>query len=61
MFRGAVTHLSSLGGAEDRHGKPWASTVAILFIVIAAISLAVDLTVSLSGPTATPRVNLPAR
>jgi hypothetical protein len=50
MFRGAVTHLSSVGGGEDHHGTGWASAVAILFAVIAVVSFAVDLTISLSGP-----------
>jgi hypothetical protein len=50
MFRGAVTHLSGVGEEEDHHGTGWASAVAILFAVVAAVSFAVDLTISLSGP-----------
>ncbi len=46
MFRGAVTYLSSVGGGEDHHGTGWASAGA----VIAVVSFAVDLTISLSGP-----------
>lgn len=44
MLRGAVFHSPNDGGSRD-----WASIVAIVFAAIAAISWAVDLTVSLSG------------
>jgi len=62
MFRGTVPHFSPIGGAADHHGTGRASAIAILFAVIAAISFAIDLTISLSGPPpATTQLNRPVR
>jgi hypothetical protein len=48
---------STFGAPPDKehdHGVAWASVVAILFAAVAAVSFAVDQSVTLSNPPAPP-------
>ena len=50
-------HASTYGSPPDKerdHGVAWASVIAILFVVVAALSFAVDQSVTLSLPTPPP-------
>lgn len=49
MLRGAFAHFSAPHAEDHDHGNAWSSTVAIVFVAIAVLSLAVDLAVSLSA------------
>jgi hypothetical protein len=54
MRRDASFHSASPKNPHDRRGIAWASIIAILFIVAAAISFAVDQSVTLSNFPAPP-------
>ncbi len=49
MLRGAFAHFSAPHAEDHDHGNARGSTVAIIFVAVAVLSLAVDLVVSLSA------------
>ena len=55
MTPGASMDMNRPGGRRTEHGILWASIVAVLFAAVAALSFALDQTVTLSSlPTVQP-------
>jgi hypothetical protein len=50
MSRSAFMHHIAMAERRAEHSLAWASAVTIVFAVVAAISLAVDFSVTLSNP-----------
>jgi len=49
MYRATIFHPAAPGDPRRRHESGWASAAAILFAVVAVMSLAMELIVTLSA------------
>jgi hypothetical protein len=61
MSPGTSFHFFHRSEHEDDAGNTWALVVAILFAVVAAISFAVDQSVTISNLPSPPQAQTPAR
>jgi hypothetical protein len=61
MSPGTSFHFFHRATADGSHGTAWALVIAVLFAVAAAISFAVDQSVTLSNPALAPQPQTTAR